>query len=122
MANSHSGQDGREYPFERRRRPHRQPGARVGIYLLTWAMAQGLVENNPVIGTAKNEEKSRDRVLTPAELRLIWNALEDTQHSACIKLLALTGQRLAEIGGLRWSEIHDGQIILPAERTKNARP
>jgi integrase len=88
----------------------------------TWAMARGFGENNPVIGTEKNEEKSRDRVLTPAELRLIWNALDDTQHGACIKLLALTGQRLAEIGGLRWSEIHDGQIILPAERTKNARP
>ena len=88
----------------------------------TWTMARGFAENNPVIGTEKNEEKSRDRVLTPAELRLIWNALDDTQHGACIKLLALTGQRLAEIGGLRWSEIHDRQIILPAERTKNARP
>jgi len=75
----------------------------------TWTMARGFAENNPVIGTEKNEEKSRDRVLTPAELRLIWNALDDTQHGACIKLLALTGQRLAEIGGLRWSEIHDGQ-------------
>jgi integrase len=87
----------------------------------SWAVAQGLVENNPVIGTAKNEEKSRERVLTPAELRLVWNALEDNQHGACIKLLALTGQRLAEIGRLHWSEIHDGEIILPPERTKNAR-
>jgi integrase len=88
----------------------------------TWAMQRGLAENNPVIGTEKNEEKSRDRVLTPAEFRLIWNALEDDQHGACIKLLALTGQRLNEIGRLRWSEIHDGQIILPPERTKNAKP
>jgi len=87
----------------------------------TWAMAHGLAENNPVIGTAKNEEKSRERVLTPAELRLIWNALDHDQHGACIKLLALTGQRLNEIGSLRWSEIHDGEIILPPERTKNGR-
>jgi integrase len=88
----------------------------------TWAMARGLTESNPVIGTEKNEEKSRDRVLTPAELRLIWNALDDDQHGACIKLLALTGQRLNEIGSLRWSEVHGDEIILPAERTKNARP
>jgi integrase len=88
----------------------------------TWAIQHGFAENNPVIGTEKNEEKSRDRVLTPAEFRLIWNALDDTQHGAIIKLLALTGQRASEIGGLRWTEIHDGQIILPAERTKNARP
>lgn len=88
----------------------------------TWAMGRGLAENNPVIGTEKNEEKFRDRVLTPAELRLIWNALDDTPHGACIKLLALTGQRLNEIGSLRWSEVHDDEIILPAERTKNGRP
>ena len=60
-------------------------------------------------------------MLTPAELRLIWNALDHDQHGACIKLLALTGQRLNEIGSLRWSEIHDGEIILPPERTKNGR-
>jgi integrase len=88
----------------------------------TWAMARGLAERNPVMGTEKNEEKSRDRVLAPAELRLLWNALDDDQHGACIKLLALTGQRLSEIGSLRWSEVHDGEIILPAERTKNGRP
>jgi integrase len=84
-------------------------------------MQRGLAESNPVIGTEKNEEKSRDRVLTPAEFRLIWNALDDTQHGACIKLLALTGQRLKEIGALRWSEIHGDEIILSAERTKNGR-
>jgi integrase len=87
----------------------------------TWSMQRGLAESNPVIGTEKNEEKSRDRVLTPAELHLIWNALDDDQHGACIKLLALTGQRLNEIGSLRWSEIHDDEIILPPERTKNGR-
>ena len=87
-----------------------------------WSMARGLAETNPVIGTEKNEEKSRDRVLTPHEFRLIWNALDYDQHGACIKLLALTGQRLNEIARLRWSEVHDGQIILPPERTKNARP
>ena len=86
----------------------------------TWAMARGLAESNPVIGTEKNEEKSRDRLLTPSELRLIWNGL-DGQHGACIKLLALTGQRLKEIGDLRWSEVHDDEIILPAARTKNGR-
>src|SRR5262249_8665916 len=68
-------------------------GSSVSAFF-TWAMARGFAESNPVIGTEKNEEKSRDRVLTPAELRLIWNALDDAQHGACIKLLALTGQRL----------------------------
>jgi integrase len=34
----------------------------------------------------------------------------------------LTGQRAAEIGSLRWDEIHDDHIELPSTRTKNKHP
>ena len=37
-----------------------------------WAMKAGLVDANPVVGTVKGEETSRERVLTPAELGAIW--------------------------------------------------
>src|SRR6516164_6881932 len=73
----------------------------------SWCLQRGLAENNPVIGTEKNDEQSRDRVLTPAELRLVWGQLCDDQYGSIVKLLALTGQREAEIGALRWSEIAD---------------
>ena len=87
----------------------------------SWAMTQGLVDTNPVIGTARNKEHSRTRVLEPAELGLIWRALGNDHFGAIIKLLALTGQRAGEIAALRWSEIHDDMIVLPADRTKNHR-
>jgi len=87
----------------------------------SWAMTQGLVDANPVIGTAKNEERSRDRVLLPAELRAIWAALTESRYSDIIRLLALTGARAREIAELRWSEIHDDTIILPGDRTKNGK-
>ena len=87
-----------------------------------WSIGAGMLEHNPVGGTFRNEEKARDRVLSPAELRLIWNALGGDHYSSIMRLLALTGQRAGEIAGLRWSEICDNAIVLPAERTKNARP
>lgn len=87
-----------------------------------WAMKQGIVDANPVIGTERNKEQSRERVLAPFELRAIWEALGNDHYSAIIKLLALTGQRAGEIAGLRWSEICDGMIVLPGQRTKNHRP
>jgi integrase len=99
-------------------------GNRVRTTLSTffsWAVMHGLIESNPVIGTMRNRERSRERVLTPAELRAIWNALEDDHFGAIIKLLALTGQRASEIAALRWSEIHDNSILLPSDRTKNHR-
>jgi len=91
--------------------------------LFSWSMRRGLHDSNPVIGTEQRKERSRDRVLTDAEVAIIWNALGDNGYSDIIRLLILTGQRADEIGGLRWSEIDfgEGVISLPAERCKNGR-
>lgn len=100
-------------------------GNRVRTSLSTfysWLIQRGHAEANPVIGTEKNKEQSRARVLAPAELRLIWGALGDDDYSSIIKLLALSGQREKEIGDLRHDEIHEALIVLPGERTKNGRP
>jgi integrase len=90
-----------------------------------WAMRDGLTEANPVIGTNQAAEKgSRDRVLNESELRSIWNALDGDDYGTIVKLLALTGQRRDEIGGLQRQEIDLKKAIisLPAGRTKNNRP
>jgi integrase len=88
-----------------------------------WAIREGirLPEGNVASNTNKREEKPRERVLKPEELRAIWNACRDDDYDDVIRLLILTGQRKREIGELRWDEVHDDQIILPAERTKNKR-
>lgn len=93
--------------------------------MFAWSLREGLVESNPVINTNKAiEGGSRTRVLTKSELREIWNALPDDDFGDIVKLLALTGQRRDEIGGLRWDEIDfDNAVIsLPPPRTKNKRP
>jgi integrase len=88
----------------------------------SWCIQRSHAQINPVIGTEKNKEQSRDRVLTPSELRLIWNAAGNDDYGSIVKLLALTGQRESEIGSLKRSEIHEALIILQPERTKNKRP
>ena len=92
--------------------------------MFVWGMREGLAIGNPVVATHKRAERPRERVLTDAELRLVWKALTDSQYSTIIRLLMLTGQRVSEITGLRWSEIDfkRGVISLPGERTKNSRP
>src|SRR6516164_5005877 len=89
--------------------------------LFAWAMRQGLLDANPVTGTNRQPEQSRTRVLSDAELKIIWNALGSDDYSAIVRLLILTGQRRDEIGSLCWSEVTDDQIVLPPQRTKNAR-
>jgi integrase len=88
-----------------------------------WAIREGIVDgSNPAAGTTRRPERPRDRVLDNAELTAIWAATaDDSSYSAIVRLLLLTGQRITEIGALRWSEIVDGRILLPASRTKNDR-
>ena len=90
--------------------------------MFVWAMGEGLATTNPVANTNRREEKSRDRVLSDAELRTAWQALEDDDYGTIVKILILTGQRVNEIAGLRWSEIAADHIELPGDRTKNAKP
>jgi integrase len=89
--------------------------------MYAWAIQEGMAEFNPVTGTSRAPERSRDRVLSATEINVIWNALPDDHFGAIIKLLALTGARANEIAALRWNEVHDSMIVLPAERTKNSR-
>jgi len=89
-----------------------------------FAIREGLLEQNPVVGTGKaDEEPSRERVLTSAELTAVLNALDAGPFSEIVRLLVLTAQRRSEIGGLRWSEVdfEQGLIGLPPERSKNHR-
>lgn len=94
-----------------------------------WCVTEGLLDVNPVLGTAKaSEGGSRDRVLGVSELKKLWVALSDLSSVSegfadIVRLLVLTGQRREEIGGLRWAEINlkDGVIVLPPARTKNKR-
>jgi integrase len=90
-----------------------------------WAMREGLLEQNPAALVNRPTVKdARDRVLTDAELRLIWQHAGEGCYGSVVMLLLLTGCRREEIGGLRWSEVHlDAALIaLPAERTKNGKP
>jgi integrase len=92
-----------------------------------WAMGEGLLGPhpiNPVIGTNTPPDSTpRERVLSDVELAAIWHACADDDHGRIVKLLALTGCRRDEIGGMRWSEISTEKdvLALPKERTKNGR-
>jgi integrase len=70
------------------------------------------------------KEKSRDRVLDDAELKLTWEAAEAESGpaGALVKLLILSGARRNEITELARQEIKADAIELPGERTKNGLP
>ena len=92
--------------------------------LYAWAIAEGLTDSNPVVGTRKAvDEIARDRVLTDAELTAIWNERGDGDFGVIVQILVLTGQRREEVAAMTWDELDLGGATwrIGGERTKNAR-
>lgn len=92
--------------------------------MLNWSLERGILDASPAAGIkAPAPAKSRDRVLSDWELKLVWHAAEELgwPFGPIVHLLILTGQRRDEVGGMTWSEIDLNLSIwtLPEERTKN---
>ncbi|HEY0204443.1 MAG TPA: site-specific integrase [Acetobacteraceae bacterium] len=92
----------------------------------TWAMKRGKVSSNPFLALPiSTGTVSRDRVLTDAEVALIWTAAGELGHpfGPLVRVLLLTAQRRDEVGGMRWSELSGDRTTwtIPKERAKNGR-
>jgi integrase len=92
--------------------------------LFGWAVEQGILPASPAVGVKKRTPTvRRERVLSDAELRLVWLAADEVGEpfGHLVKLLALTGARRDEWAGATWSEIDSGRRVfhLPASRSKN---
>jgi integrase len=103
-------------------------GARARAVLsamFAWAVSAGLVENNPVVGSVKPKAAPpRSRVLSDLELAAILRNCGDDDYGRILRLLAVTGCRRQEIGGMTWNEIdlQNGTWTLPPGRSKNGKP
>jgi integrase len=94
--------------------------------LSNWAVSQELISASPCAGVeAPSAERSRERVLNDAEVRLAWQAFDAIgwPFGPIGKLLLTTGARRGEVASMRWSEIDLAAKVwkLPKERTKNKR-
>jgi integrase len=102
---------------------------------LGWCVECGYLATNPATGltprVAGGTEKTRDRVLSPDEIRAMW-AL-DCPHAPLLRALLLTGCRIRELQLARIRDLQpdeestapDAQpvsLLIPAERSKNKKP
>jgi integrase len=95
----------------------------------SWAVAEGLCDENPVERTNKVTIAPRQRKLIDFETRAILLALNeparvDDDYRDILKLALYEGLRRDEVGKLRWDEVdlEREAISFPAGRTKNGKP
>lgn len=95
-----------------------------GLY--NWALGAGLVETTPCVGLrAPSQEQSRERTLSPDEIRRFWQGLPQAKMSwatsQILRLCLVTGQRVSEVAGAQKSELDfsEHEWRLPGARVKN---
>ena len=87
--------------------------------ILSFAVSEGIIPHNPARGVKRPADGRRTRRLTTDEYRALGDALTEAEKAGepwqgvvGIRLLALTGCRLGEVAGLRWSEVDmEGQAL-----------
>jgi integrase len=93
--------------------------------LFRWLRAKRRVVRNPCRDVSHpGAPPQRDRVLSDDELRWFWAACDaEPLYAPLLRLLLLSGQRLGEVGGMRWSEIGYDKATwtIPGTRAKNHR-
>ena len=94
--------------------------------LFGWAFATGAIQGNPMTGLpCPKPVEARDRVLSDAEIKALWQAATDQSwpFENVVKLLLLTGQRRDEVAEMKWRELDldAAEWSLPKERCKNKR-
>ncbi len=97
----------------------------VASRMFSWAQAHDLVPTNPCIGLVRPaEETPKERVLSEAEIAVLWWALEAEEWPVIrdsLRLLLLTGQRRNEVRLIATEQIRDDVWLIPGTLTKNKR-
>ncbi|MER9740909.1 site-specific integrase [Mesorhizobium sp. M0187] len=99
--------------------------------IMTWAVDEGIIDQNPVHRVRRFRSESKQRFLSTEELRRLGLVLANEKDAGdssihpyaltIIKLLCLTGCRIGEINGLRWTELDLGLKCLRLDDTKTGK-
>jgi integrase len=78
--------------------------------IFNFAVKRGRFDRNPVAAVKQRREPpGRDRIVSPAEFRTLWDRAEgDREMRAFLALAGTTTMRKGEILSLRWEHVHLG--------------
>jgi integrase len=81
-----------------------------------YALEMQRIESNPVIGIKRFSERQRDRLLSPDEYRRIYEHA-DPRLQVTMDLCYLTGQRISDVLGIRYTDLTDDGIAFKQAKT-----
>lgn len=92
--------------------------------MYSFGVQREIAEDNPV-KTIKplGKEIKRERVLTEAEIKKLWELFSTMiePSGSLLKILLLLGQRKGETSSMKWNQVKDNIWTIPKEQTKAGR-
>lgn len=86
--------------------------------VFAYAIEEQIVDSNPCVGIGRLEEAKRERLISPEEYAAIHGKAGDRLR--CIMdILALTGQRVTDVLGIRYADLVDEGIYFRQKKTKS---
>lgn len=100
--------------------------AAYGRACFAWALKRDTVATNPFENLPMPEAApARERVLSDAELKAVWEAAgaSNPTFGALVRMLILTGQRREEVAGMKWEDVSGDMALwtIPGTETKNGK-
>ena len=97
--------------------------------MFKFGVQRGLLNASPCVALQRpgGREKSRERILTEAEVLTVWQRLDGTRTTlatqTALRLLLITAQRRGELARAQWKDIDFATALwtIPAEHAKNGR-
>jgi len=88
-----------------------------------WAVKVGYIDVSPAAAldrsVAGGDERSRERVLTDAEIVAMWH--REHRTTPLLRFLLLTGCRIGEAQAARVEHVDGSVLVIPAAHSKNGR-
>jgi integrase len=95
--------------------------------IFTWALKEEIIDSSPALSLdppgGSEEDRQRTRKLGTDEIKLVWSSFDKLgyPYGQLFKMLLVTGQRLGEVAGMKWSEIEEDGWHIPNERAKSGK-
>ncbi|WP_232364806.1 tyrosine-type recombinase/integrase [Desulfosalsimonas propionicica] len=92
--------------------------------IMAYAVRHGYISYNPVRDAERprgqgNEQEKKIRVLTPAEIQKLLDAVTDQKYKTLFQLAIMSGARQGELLGLKWSDVDWTNNQIHIQRTFN---
>lgn len=91
--------------------------------VMNWALKQGVLERNPIVGVEKPGREARDLVVSPRDFEVILSGILESTLKDLVELAWETGARVQELRKIeaRFVDLANSRVVFPPKEAKGKK-